>query len=45
MLAGEEAIAQAGIGSKAHFPGPLFFARRRSKSNGITASPWPKTPA
>ncbi len=26
ILAGEEAIAQAGIGSKARFPGPLFFA-------------------
>ncbi len=26
ILAGEEAIAQAGVGSKAHFPGPLFFA-------------------
>jgi 3-oxoacyl-[acyl-carrier-protein] synthase II len=25
-LAGEEAIAQAGIGSKGHFPGPLFLA-------------------
>ena len=26
ILAGEEAIAQADIGSKARFPGPLFFA-------------------
>jgi 3-oxoacyl-[acyl-carrier-protein] synthase II len=26
ILAGEEAIAQAAIGSKARFPGPLFFA-------------------
>jgi 3-oxoacyl-[acyl-carrier-protein] synthase II len=26
IVAGEEAIAQAGIGSKARFPGPLFFA-------------------
>ena len=26
MLAGEEAIAQAGIGTKGHFPGPLFLA-------------------
>jgi 3-oxoacyl-[acyl-carrier-protein] synthase II len=26
ILAGEEAIAQAGIGGKARFPGPLFFA-------------------
>ena len=26
ILAGEEAIAQAGVGSKARFPGPLFFA-------------------
>jgi 3-oxoacyl-[acyl-carrier-protein] synthase II len=26
VLAGEEAIAQAGIGGKARFPGPLFFA-------------------
>ena len=26
LLAGEEAIAQAGIGSKGHFPGPLFLA-------------------
>jgi len=25
-IAGEEAIAQAGIGGKARFPGPLFFA-------------------
>jgi 3-oxoacyl-[acyl-carrier-protein] synthase II len=25
-LAAEEAIAEAGIGSKGHFPGPLFFA-------------------
>ena len=26
LLAGEEAIAQSGIGSKGHFPGPLFLA-------------------
>jgi 3-oxoacyl-[acyl-carrier-protein] synthase II len=26
VLAGEEAIAQAGIGGKGRFPGPLFFA-------------------
>jgi 3-oxoacyl-[acyl-carrier-protein] synthase II len=26
MLAGEEAIGEAGIGSKSHFPGPLFLA-------------------
>jgi 3-oxoacyl-[acyl-carrier-protein] synthase II len=26
LLAGEEAIAQAGIGGKGHFPGPLFLA-------------------
>ncbi len=26
LLAGEEAIAQAGIGTKGHFPGPLFLA-------------------
>ena len=26
LLAGEEAIAQAAIGSKGHFPGPLFLA-------------------
>ncbi|HEY2527374.1 MAG TPA: beta-ketoacyl-ACP synthase [Xanthobacteraceae bacterium] len=26
LLAGEEAIAESGIGSKAHFPGPLFLA-------------------
>jgi 3-oxoacyl-[acyl-carrier-protein] synthase II len=25
-LAAEEAVAEAGIGSKGHFPGPLFFA-------------------
>ena len=26
LLAGEEAIAEAGIGAKGHFPGPLFLA-------------------
>src|SRR5262249_24941475 len=26
FLAGEEAIAQSGIGGKGHFPGPLFLA-------------------
>ncbi len=26
VLATEEAVAEAGIGSKGHFPGPLFFA-------------------
>ncbi len=26
LLAGEEAVAQSGIGSKGHFPGPLFLA-------------------
>jgi 3-oxoacyl-[acyl-carrier-protein] synthase II len=26
LLAGDEAIAEAGIGSKGHFPGPLFLA-------------------
>jgi 3-oxoacyl-[acyl-carrier-protein] synthase II len=26
LLAGEEAIAQAGIGGKGHFPGPLYLA-------------------
>ena len=26
LLAGEEAISQSGIGSKGHFPGPLFLA-------------------
>jgi 3-oxoacyl-[acyl-carrier-protein] synthase II len=26
IVAGEEAIAQAGVGGKARFPGPLFFA-------------------
>src|ERR1700739_157889 len=26
LLAGEEAIAQSGIGSKGHFPRPLFLA-------------------
>ena len=26
VLAGEEAIAQSGIGSKGHFPGPLYLA-------------------
>jgi 3-oxoacyl-[acyl-carrier-protein] synthase II len=26
LLAGEEAVTQAGIGSKGHFPGPLFLA-------------------
>jgi 3-oxoacyl-[acyl-carrier-protein] synthase II len=26
VLAGEEAVAEAGIGGKGHFPGPLFFA-------------------
>ena len=26
LLAGEEAIAQSGIGGKGHFPGPLFLA-------------------
>jgi 3-oxoacyl-[acyl-carrier-protein] synthase II len=26
LLAGDEAIAEAGIGSKGHFPGPLFVA-------------------
>jgi 3-oxoacyl-[acyl-carrier-protein] synthase II len=26
LMAGEEAIAQAGIGGKGHFPGPLFLA-------------------
>ena len=26
LMAGEEAIAQAGIGGRGHFPGPLFLA-------------------
>ena len=40
MLASEEAITQAAIGSKGHFPGPCFWRCRRLRSNGIIGCSW-----
>ena len=44
FLAGEEAVAQSGIGSKGHFPGPLFLAPPPLEIEWPIVSRWPSWP-
>ena len=44
LLAGEEAVAQAGIGSKGQFPGPLFLALPPLEIEWHYRIRWPNRP-